>query len=1430
MEATRKALRATARLYQRIGARIIVGLAFMGVLWCQIYFLLNSGFAARLFDESVNQLFRGRIVWSRITWGPLPWTLAVLEPQLIGPDGQPVVSVDAIYINELDLPGLLAGRIHAEAIVIERPRVRLIQRVHPTALDEWGEPEVAFNIEELFWPPDRLADDGEPGRPPDLDFRRAEIIGGSVVIDMQPFSLRARGLNIADAEFSLIDGRLGMRAEQFSLRRGVMRVPAGGELTERVADAPRADVLSWRIVGLEGGLYRWDDRWFGVERLSAQVDGDALSIRGFGMNLDTLGLPEISASAHLRTADISRALRQLGLAELAQGPLEVRVSAKGEMDSLDGRAVIEGGPLTVADQAVPGLRAVVDVEGLHRFIVREAAARLYGGRVTATGDVTLDGEATATVQVADLDPVALPVVWPDSARRLLAGAAKVGVQARATGLFGEGREASAALQLDLRRRGGAAFGVGPRVRLDAIAAWDGQTARLHSADLDAGTAQLSASGTVDTAALTASLRWSGRAPSVAPFLASVGESAEGRLTASGSLGGALRAPRITARVEGRALGVRGLSLGDLSTTATVDLAGERLTVDTLDLKGPLGRVAGSGRLGLAGRQPLSARLDVRGVDVSALPLDLPIGGRVDARVTVGGRLSRPTVDGTARVVRPRYDGLSFHRLDVDGAWDNAQVRVRRLALADEAGERLTVEGSFTPRTGAFDGRVALTGVDLALVNRFLAEPIPLRGRISADLGGAGRLSDPRGSGDIQLTDIGYGDLTLGDGTLRVTAEGQMVTVRGPVFGAFQLDAGIPTGAGPAGRLTVAVGGLDLERFVPAMTSAGVRARVTGEVSAYLTDDFQLDTVHAQLGQLTAGFRLLDTQGEIIRPPGAAPCDPAEPSCASMALSSEEPVRLTYRHADQTVRVGSLRLGGGGQSVEITGEATLDRLALKVAGGLDLGELYPFLRSAFTEVEGAARLAVAVTGPPANPQFSGWVQLQTAELIPRAPTVGTELSLLAPVTLAIQPPIGPVMPGPDGTLPIGLFVVDLPPRAEGVANRFRVRRDDGEVEVTELAGDFVNFRPQSLRVGLRTEEAELDVPRVLNAALRSPDLGFELWIDPTRTPDEQTRLRLTGHIDVLRGEYTADISSAAELTQGVRDNLSGRSRVRQVSVFERSKLLRNLEVDLSLRGQDEIFVRNKVTVLDLDLAVALDLTRVSGGLYSKAETPLSIVGTVDVLDDSRITYARRPFDVTVGDVVFGAGSFLTADVVATYTFRLRTDRAGQAGTFDRGAAGDVREEEVTLTVRVKLDQLGATPEIDLNLSSSSGASKIEVATLVLTGSYPSDLTGAAGASPATEVLLSPVLSLIEAPFEETLDVDLTLTPATTGTLFIDADKLLSRRLRLYSRTPVGDEASSNLQTFGLEYRLNNEVTGELTNEQLGNLNSTSGRLRFRLLLD
>jgi hypothetical protein len=290
------------------------------------------------------------------------------------------------------------------------------------------------------------------------------------------------------------------------------------------------------------------------------------------------------------------------------------------------------------------------------------------------------------------------------------------------------------------------------------------------------------------------------------------------------------------------------------------------------------------------------------------------------------------------------------------------------------------------------------------------------------------------------------------------------------------------------------------------------------------------------------------------------------------------------------------------------------------------------------------------------------------------------------------------------------------------------------------------------------------------------------------------------------------------------------------VFERVPILQRLYVDLVVSGENDIFVRNNVAVFELDLEVRPQI-RVRGFLYSSQDTreedQLTLEGSVETLPEtSKIVYAARKFEVTSGRVDFGRGSFLEGGVEANHVFRIRTGGGSSGATAGfGGGASEYVEAEVILAVAFRIPFRGARPELEVSFNSPSGAySQTDLASLVATGRLTSDLSGAASAQPALELALGPVLGLIERPLEETLDLDrVQFKPISTGALVIEADKELSRRLRLYSSTPVG-EGTDETRTFGLEYQLNNYLFGELKGERVDLVDQTTGNLRLRLSFD
>ncbi len=1428
MEPVHLVRRAVARLWQRVGATIILVVAFLGLNGFLLYFLLNSTFTFRVFDSTVNTLFRGRIGWTRLSFGPMPWQLRILEPVLLGPDGRPVITARSVSIDSVrltDLPGTIA----ADDIRIEGAVVRLEQRPHAEAVDLFGQPDMVFNIAEMFWPPGPQIDEGQPGGGVNLDFGRVEIVDATFVLDMPSTSIEVSGVDINRARFALSgeSETMAIAAARLRAKRGEVRILMD-EAAAPALTAPADATLSWPITDLNLNGFHWAEMAFRVTHLTAAVRGDPLVISSFYMDLDRPGVPLMGTRLRLDTDDVATHLRPLGV-EGVHGAARLHVHGRGEIDVFDGAIELTSTDLDAFGWQAARTRVEARLEKARIAHVDALSVDAYGGTVQAQARFDLEqGHLWTRASLDGVRPATLPLGLDPAVAALIGGPLDGWVTARGRDLFTADRRLNADAVLTLRYDRPPP-GLGRRLTLRTVASYGGDTLDLHQLDVRSGDTHLNVAGRANLAAGTGRFGGDVAVADLAGPVGAFGLPLSGRAKVGFTLRGDLADPTVAADVQGWKVQWAEFPAADVGGRARY--AKGRLELDNVALDTAVGEVGVRGHLDLGRRgTPLALDVRARQVQLERLPLPVDVAGRVDADVRITGAASRPQIKGRARVLNPRYQRLAFERIDVAGRYAGDTIEVDEVRLTD-GHELLHASGEVDLRTERFRGAATLTDVPLGIADPLLEAPLPVRGTVSLTLTGDGTFDDPSGAGQVSLRGFGYDTFDLGDGDLTLTAGDGEVSLEGRLFADFDLSATVPTtpGDGPA-RAEVRFADLGVGRYVPQLAESGLAATISGSVRA-VADPFAgtLEQVTAALDPVEVTYRLVsDTVGG------------RSGEATDFVVRSDGPIEVSYRHG--VLNVDRLRLTSAGQALGIAGtvgdDGTID---LQVAGNLNLAVAQPFLKSVFTQMSGRATVWLEVGGDLTDPRPTGRIRLDSLDLIPRSSTIGTELALMRPVELEIAAPYGPLAPaeGDEGP-PIGVFTVALPPFAAPAPenrkppNLFMIRRDDTEIEVTRFAAWFENFAPTSLMVEADASNITLNVPETVRATINARPVRFEMWTQPMARRAPETRLRLSGDIDVLRGEYVADITSASEINQGLRDDLRGRARAGSVSVFETSPILKRLMLDLRLRSDGDFFVRNQVTVLQLELETRFDL-KVTGFLVSlptdALDDGLRIDGQVTVLPDSRILYARAPYEVTQGSVTFGEQDFLNAELVATHTFRLRTGESTTAGIgFDRGLTGDVRLEEVVLRFSVRMATRDSSPDIDLGLSSSSGLSHIEVATLVLTGSLPSDLTGAASAQPATEVVLGPLLGFIERPLEETLEVDLALTPASSGTLYIDAEKLLSRRLRVYSRTPVGNEDAATPQTFGLEYQINNSTYGELTNEQTGNLNSTSGRLRLRLNLD
>ena len=505
--------------------------------------------------------------------------------------------------------------------------------------------------------------------------------------------------------------------------------------------------------------------------------------------------------------------------------------------------------------------------------------------------------------------------------------------------------------------------------------------------------------------------------------------------------------------------------------------------------------------------------------------------------------------------------------------------------------------------------------------------------------------------------------------------------------------------------------------------------------------------------------------------------------------------------------------------------------------MDLSLLHPYLTDIFSEYRGRVSLDGRLTGYGADLRPYANITIESGDFVPRSAIIGSQVTLVQPVTFEMMPSIGPPPLAADGTTPLtGIMEFRLKPVPDGkLKNIVRLLRDENKLNIDEVHLHFEEFVPRTYKIAVSASDMVVAVPRTVRATINTPRLVFDMWDHEMDDLPPERRMRLSGDIQILRGEYTKDVTGLQELNQDLRNSLTSRAETGEISLFERVPALKRLMLDLSLTGDGGFFVRNQVAVLKTNLELRIDLKEVKGFIYSMPddleEERLQISGDVSLLPESKLTYARREFEVSNGRVDFGGLNFVEANVTATRTFSLQ--RVVPRRVSVRAL---IRVARVCVWKRSSCRQSSSYPRLKLNpnLTSSCrvkvGASPFEVAMLVLTGSYPEDLSGAASAQPATEVLLAPLLSLVERPLEDTLKVDLALTPDSQAPLSSMPTKYYRDGSGSYSRVLVGDDSDSRQQQIGLEYQINNVTFGELSSERTSSLVTTTGRLRLKLNLN
>jgi translocation and assembly module TamB len=179
-------------------------------------------------------------------------------------------------------------------------------------------------------------------------------------------------------------------------------------------------------------------------------------------------------------------------------------------------------------------------------------------------------------------------------------------------------------------------------------------------------------------------------------------------------------PRIEAVASVPDATVRGYHVTGISVSLV--MANRLIDLRSLEFDFRGARVMASGSVAVAGNRKLSISGQIRGMNLSRMPLGLPyeISGRASADFTVRGTVAKPVVsaEAVARDVRVNdiYLGLTEAGLLVDGR----NITIRHARVTGLAGGSLTASGTYA--AGQLDMHVAASGVQASSLGRLLKQP------------------------------------------------------------------------------------------------------------------------------------------------------------------------------------------------------------------------------------------------------------------------------------------------------------------------------------------------------------------------------------------------------------------------------------------------------------------------------------------------------------------------------------------------------------------------------------------------------------------------------------------------------------------------------------------------------------------------------------
>lgn len=752
-----------------IGAITAVGLLAFGLLLSARLYVTTEN-AQRLIQSQLNQLIPGRFSWSDCSLGLLDGRIELRDIYLQGASGEDLIRLDHLIL-ELSWRDLLHGRIFAERLVLEKPRV-------------WMRLDAENNLDLV----DAFV---APGPSTTIETEPVETNG-----DLLPFNICVKTLQLSDGfyQFEMPDpngagGRgsaflehidLNLTDGDFLAQRGRLRLAIGGGAVDMVGIRKRLDSLQLSTT-------LGENRFFPI-KLSAKVGASVLQATGALSRLWTDPLLDVEIDLGLELVDIREAL---GLDMKLAGSLTARGTIKGRPADPKADLTLTATSGDVAGYPIDRMKLVCGLTERYLSVKRLDLS-------IPRGDVTLEGHLDLR-KVFDRDFFTAPGSWDNLSydgslaqpetdlvtilgkEPGLRGILSSTLAFTGTGILPEKMSISA--DLEARGKQLTVTGVTTPVdaRLTARASLDHGSVQIHQSRIQSGLNQLDLSGDLDLASRQLAARLHLSATDLGDMLPkAAGSVPKGALDLQVQMSGVVDRPAIVGRLQGSDLQYAAYSLGALE--ASFRLTDGIFRLDKAVLRNHRSEMVASGSMTLANSRTGAFLSDpLFDVSLSGQPVFLEdfvpgICGELTATGRFFGSIAHP--EGELSVEGLELDLVGVQKIEavhLTAQLSEGTIRISPLSVVMAPGEELQVDGRVSV-DHTYSLQVQSNGIRLGRLDILRTKGIKNGETLYCDLSGAGSLDNPEISGTVGLRDLAINDNRIQDIRLGVTLQNRILNL------------------------------------------------------------------------------------------------------------------------------------------------------------------------------------------------------------------------------------------------------------------------------------------------------------------------------------------------------------------------------------------------------------------------------------------------------------------------------------------------------------------------------------------------------------------------------------------------------------------------------------------------------------------------------